>query len=92
MTLRRPSLLLGQRVANGGDAILIRRETGGSLSGNLLRSNPDCKFASVPLDEIHVDPGGLRDERCHTGGARPVISNLAISDMDGRHRCVTSIA
>jgi hypothetical protein len=74
-----------QGLLNRGHSFVLRRETERVLPRNDLLSNPHGKLAPSAFYQFRVDTGFLLDERRHTGGARVIVSNLAISDADALH-------
>jgi hypothetical protein len=70
---------------NRGQGFVILREPGRVLPRNQILSHPHGELASPAFHQLGVDPGFLLDERRHTGSARMVVSNHAISDADALH-------
>jgi hypothetical protein len=75
---------------NRGQSFILRREPERVLPRNHLLTNPHRELASPALYQFRVDTGFLLDERRHTGGARVIVSNLAISDADAVHEVSSS--
>src|SRR5262245_36264330 len=76
----------GQGVLNGRQNIWVFRKAGRILLRNDDASNPHGELTPPAFDEVGIEPCLLLDQRRHTGGARQIISNLAVADADRLHR------
>ena len=48
-------------------------------------AHPRREFAARAFDELRLDARVLLNQRRHTGGARTIVSDLAVANPDGRH-------
>jgi hypothetical protein len=60
-----------------------------ALLRHLLVTHPHGELAPFALDQIGVEAGRLLDERRRTGRARKVVSDLAVTNPNVRHRAFT---
>jgi hypothetical protein len=62
---------------------------GGETHGTLLRDapvvHPHRELAAPALDKLGLQAGFVRNERCRTGSARAIVSDLAVTDADAGH-------
>ena len=75
----------GQGVLNGGHNIRVFGEAGRILLRHDVASDPYGELTAPAFDKVGIEPGLLLDQGRHTGGARQIVSNLAVSDADRFH-------
>ena len=80
-----------QGLLNRGQSLVLRREPDRVLPRNHLLADPHGKLAPPAFYQFRVNTGFLLDERRHTGCARVIVSNLAISDADAVHQVSSSL-
>src|SRR5262245_10050547 len=83
-----PKQRLFQRLADQVDDRGLRRKSRAALLGNLPTVEPDREFTTATRLDIGVEMERVLDERRHTGGAREVVSDLAVTDADAAHQLV----
>lgn len=76
---------LFQSVSNGLDDGGIGGEPFAALLGHHRPIHPHREFTAVAGLEISLLVQPLLDERRHTGSARQIISNYAVTNLDPTH-------
>lgn len=77
-----------QGFTNQGQQLGIGREPLVVLMRDLAVVHPDTEFAAPAHFKDGNETGLLLDKRRHTGGARQVVSSLAVTDADAVHACI----
>lgn len=75
-------------LGDGLDDGLLRGESGAGLFRDLRAVHPDGELAAAAGFEIGIEVERFLDERRHTGGARQVVSDLAVANADAAHQLV----
>jgi hypothetical protein len=65
--------------------VAVRWKTVQVLLRHHLPADPHRELAPATFDQLRIDPSLLLDERRRTGSARPIISDLAVSNADALH-------
>ena len=74
-----------QHFLNGRQYLFLRRKPLRPLLRYAVLSHPDREFAPTAYDEFRLYARLLLDQRCRTGSARTVVSNLAVADAHALH-------
>ena len=74
-----------ERFAHQGSQLRVGRKSLVVLARDPPVIHPDAEFPAPADFKRRVEAGVLFDERRHTGGARQVVSNLAVADANHGH-------
>lgn len=70
---------------NGGENVLILGEAMCVFLRDTIVIDPHRELASPTLHELGLDTNSRLDQRRHTGRARTIVSDLAVSNLNGLH-------
>jgi hypothetical protein len=76
---------VSDRLLHSRQYVGLRREPEPVFLCDKLLPDPDGELASGSFDELGVEAGRLFNQRCRTGSARKVVSNLAVANLDALH-------
>ena len=75
-----------QGFSNRRQDIWLRWKSVRALPGHLLFPDPDRELAPVAFDQFGLLSEVFLENRRHTGGAREIVSDLAVADTNQLHR------